>query len=108
MPASQAGSTLAPSGRRGGRPPWSAVPVVQSVWSLESTELALQQFRVLSVVENPINGGEGLTYRITALKHVPGKLAAINDGTRLELPPISIIPPSGQPPRPTCSCPRIR
>lgn len=78
--------------------PWSAVPVAQSVWSLESTELALQQFRVLSVVENPINGDEGLTYRITALKHVPGKYAAIDDGTRLELPPISIIPPSVQPP----------
>jgi len=78
--------------------PWSAVPVAQSGWSLESTELALQQFRVLSVVENPINGDEGLTYRITALKHVPGKYAAIDDGTRLELPPISIIPPSVQPP----------
>lgn len=78
--------------------PWSAVPVAQSVWSLESAELALQQFRVLGVVENPINGDEGLTYRITALKHVPGKYAAIDDGTRLELPPISIIPPSVQPP----------
>ncbi|MBX4378931.1 hypothetical protein K4H02_28140, partial [Mycobacterium tuberculosis] len=41
--------------------------------------------------------GEDLTYQITALKHVPGKYAAIDDGTRLEQPPISIIPPSVQP-----------
>ncbi|MBH1391847.1 phage tail protein [Stenotrophomonas maltophilia] len=73
--------------------PWSAVPVEQSVWATESSELALQLFRVVGVAE-----GEDLTYNITALKHVPGKYAAIDDGTRLELPPISIIPPSVQPP----------
>lgn len=72
---------------------WSAVPVEQSVWATESSELALQLFRVVGVAE-----GEDLTYNITALKHVPGKYAAIDDGTRLELPPISIIPPSVQPP----------
>ncbi|MET3149162.1 UNVERIFIED_ORG: putative phage tail protein [Stenotrophomonas geniculata] len=73
--------------------PWSALPVPQSVWATESSELVLQLFRIVSVSE-----GEELTYNITALKHVPGKYAAIDDGTRLELPPISIIPPSVQPP----------
>lgn len=77
--------------------PWSAVPVVQSIWAVESSDLALQQFRVLSVVEEE-NQDDGLAFRITALKHVPGKFAAIDDGTRLEQPPISIIPPSVQPP----------
>ncbi|QIO88845.1 host specificity protein J [Stenotrophomonas rhizophila] len=78
--------------------PWAAVPVAQSIWSLESTELALQQFRVLAITENSITEEQGITYQVTALKHVPGKYAAIDDGTRLELPPISIIPPSVQPP----------
>lgn len=73
--------------------PWSAIPVPQSVWATESSDLVLQLFRVIAVTE-----GEELTYSITALKHVPGKYAAIDDGTRLELPPISIIPPSVQPP----------
>lgn len=73
--------------------PWSAVPVPQSVWATESSDLVLQLFRVIAVTE-----GEELTYNITALKHVPGKYAAIDDGTRLELPPISIIPPGVQPP----------
>ncbi|YCT78019.1 DUF1983 domain-containing protein [Stenotrophomonas maltophilia] len=73
--------------------PWSAVPVPQSVWATESSDLVLQLFRVIAVTE-----GEELTYNITALKHVPGKYAAIDDGTRLEMPPISIIPPGVQPP----------
>lgn len=73
--------------------PWSAVPVAQSIWATESADLVLQQFRVLSIAEE-----EGLTYRITALQHRPDKFAAIDDGTRLEPPPISVIPPSVQPP----------
>lgn len=73
--------------------PWSAVPVPQSIWATESTDLVLQQFRVLGIAEE-----EGLTYRITALQHRPDKFAAIDDGTRLEPPPISVIPPSVQPP----------
>ncbi|WP_401742152.1 host specificity protein J [Stenotrophomonas geniculata] len=75
--------------------PWSAVPVAQSIWATESTDLVLQQFRVLGIAEE-----EGLTYRITALQHRPDKFAAIDDGTRLEPPPISVIPPSVQPPPP--------
>ena len=73
--------------------PWTALPVPQSVWATESSDLVLQLFRVIGISE-----GEGLTFNVTALKHVPGKYAAIDDGTRLELPPISIIPPSVQPP----------
>lgn len=78
--------------------PWSAVPVEQSVWAMESPELALQQFRVLSITERPITGDDGICYDVVGLKHVPGKFAAIDDGTRIEQPPISIIPPSVQPP----------
>lgn len=78
--------------------PWSAIPVAQSIWSLENSELALQQFRVLAITENPPNDEEGITYRVTALKHVPGKYAAIDDGTRLDQLPVSIIPPSVQAP----------
>ncbi|WP_313415939.1 host specificity protein J [Stenotrophomonas sp.] len=73
--------------------PWSRVPVVQSIWATESSDLVMQQFRVISITED-----DGLTYRITALQHRPDKFAAIDDGTRLEPPPISIVPPSVQPP----------
>ncbi|MDG2524658.1 phage tail protein [Stenotrophomonas sp. HITSZ_GD] len=73
--------------------PWSSEPQPQGVWATESAELALQTFKVLAVTE-----GEGITFNITALKHVPGKFAAIDDGAKLELPPLSIIPPSVQAP----------
>ncbi|MCD0280450.1 host specificity protein J [Xanthomonas melonis] len=73
--------------------PFSEPPRAQSVWLVENSDLALETFKVLSVVED-----EGITYSITALKHVRGKFAYIDTGTKLELPPISVIPPSVQPP----------
>ncbi|MGW8276095.1 host specificity protein J [Xanthomonas axonopodis] len=77
--------------------PWDSVPVATSVWAVSTAELALQTFRVLAVADG--DGAEGaITYQITALEHVPQKFAAIDDGARIELPPISIIPPSVQPP----------
>ncbi len=73
--------------------PWSEVPVAQSIWATESTDLVMEQFRVISITEE-----DGLTYRITGLTHRPDKFGAIDDGTRLEPPPVSIVPPSVQPP----------
>lgn len=73
--------------------PWTEVPVAQSIWATESTDLLMEQFRVISITEE-----DGLTYRITGLTHRPDKFGAIDDGTRLEPPPVSIVPPSVQPP----------
>lgn len=73
--------------------PWTVEPKPQAVWATESAELALQTFKVLAVIPD-----EEITFKITALKHVPQKFAAIDNGAKLELPPISIIPPSVQPP----------
>ncbi|HDS1566359.1 host specificity protein J [Stenotrophomonas maltophilia] len=73
--------------------PWSEVPAAQSIWATESTDLVMEQFRVISITEE-----DGLTYRITGLTHRPDKFGAIDDGTRLEPPPVSIVPPSVQPP----------
>lgn len=73
--------------------PWSEMPVAQSIWATESTDLVMEQFRVISITEE-----DGLTYRITGLTHRPDKFGAIDDGTRLEPPPVSIVPPSVQPP----------
>lgn len=73
--------------------PWSEVPVAHSIWATESTDLVMEQFRVISITEE-----DGLTYRVTGLTHRPDKFGAIDDGTRLEPPPVSIVPPSVQPP----------
>lgn len=71
--------------------PYSQIPVADGVWAVESSELALQTFSVLSIKE-----GAGITFAITAVKHVPGKFAAIDDGARIEIPPISVVPPGVQ------------
>ncbi|UXA65998.1 host specificity protein J [Xanthomonas prunicola] len=74
--------------------PWSTIPIAQSVFAVEQVDLALQYFKVISVRHND----DGITFQVTGLKHVNAKFAAIDNGTRIEQPPISIIPPSVQPP----------
>lgn len=71
--------------------PFDAAPVPESVWAVESQDLATQLFTVVSVAE-----GEGLTFDITAVQHDPGKFAAIDHGTRLDDRPISVVPPRVQ------------
>ncbi|MCT8281739.1 host specificity protein J [Xanthomonas translucens] len=74
--------------------PWTTIPIAQSVFAVEQSDLALQYFKVISVKHND----DGMTFQVTGLKHVNAKYAAIDDGARIELSPISIIPPSVQPP----------
>ncbi|MBN7139009.1 host specificity protein J [Lysobacter enzymogenes] len=75
--------------------PWSTVPSPQAIWIVANSDLAPQTVRIIGI--EPSDSDE-ISFKITALKHVPQKYAAIDDGTRLELPPISVVPPSVQPP----------
>lgn len=76
--------------------PFDADPVPGAVWMLESTDLAAQLFRVVSVQEASDN--DKTTYVINATQHEPGKYAAIDNGAQIQVRPITIIPPSVQPP----------
>lgn len=73
--------------------PMDAVPVVQTSWGIETAALAAQYFRVSAVAE----ASEKYTYQISCVKHVNGKYAAIDSGTRIEQPPISVLPDAIQP-----------
>lgn len=75
-------------------PDFDAVPVPQSVWAIESTELATQRFRVLSIKEND---GDTLGYSIAAIQHVEGKYDYIEDGTMIVEPPVSVLSVPGAP-----------
>jgi predicted phage tail protein len=76
--------------------PFDADPVPGAVWMLESTDLAAQLFRVVSVQEASDN--DKTTYVINATQHEPGKYAAIDNGAQIQVRPITIVPPSVQPP----------
>ena len=65
--------------------------------SIESPELKLTTWRVSAISENE-SDKEGITFSITATKHVSGKFDAIEYGTAIEKPPITVIPPSVQQP----------
>ena len=71
--------------------PFSQTPEPESAWSISSAELSTQKYRVVSLSE-----GDGLKYSIKAVQYVDGKHAAIDYETRVETPPISVVPPPVQ------------
>ncbi|KWK79437.1 host specificity protein [Burkholderia ubonensis] len=87
---SVAGDTLTLADR------FDADPVSGAVWMLESRELGAQLYRVVSVQESDDDGQ--IAYTINATQYEPGKYAAIDDGAQIQQRPITVIPPSVQPP----------
>ncbi|ULH08585.1 TipJ family phage tail tip protein [Alcaligenes faecalis] len=71
--------------------PFSQAPQSEAAWSISAPDPATQKYRVLTVSE-----GAGLQHTITALQYVDGKHAAIDYETRVEAPPISVVPPPVQ------------
>lgn len=71
-------------------------PVPGAVWMIESTGLASQLFRVVSVQEASDN--DHTTYTINATQHEPGKYASIDNGAQIQQRPITVVPPSAQVP----------
>jgi len=72
---------------------WSSQPAKQAVFIFEKTTLVAETFRCVAVIDN-----EDGTFSITGLSYRADKFAYIDDGTRLEAPPVSVVPPSNQPP----------
>lgn len=68
---------------------FSQIPVTGAVWAIDSDNLAIQYFRVTSIVANDDSTG-GFT--ITAVQHDPNKYRYIDDGVRVESPPITVTP----------------
>ncbi|UOL48385.1 tail protein [Pseudomonas phage Almagne] len=73
-----------------------SIPTMHSIWAVDSTTLATQLFRILTISED--FQGTNMNFKVTATLHIPGKFSSVDDGTRLELPPVTIIPPSIQVP----------
>ncbi|MGY5426410.1 host specificity protein J [Enterobacter cloacae] len=68
---------------------FSQVPVAGAVWAIDSDNLAIQYFRVTSIAAKDDSTG-GFT--ITAVQHDPNKYRYIDDGVRVESPPITVTP----------------
>ena len=72
---------------------WSSTPAPQGVFIFEQSTLVAESFRCIGIADN-----EDGTYSITGLAYRGDKFAYIDDGTRLEAPPVSVVPPSVQAP----------
>lgn len=73
---------------------FSVAPLPESAWVVESTTLAAQTFRMLSVLEN--GTGPNLSFALTGLAHNESKFAAIDTGAPITVPNVTLIPPSNQ------------
>lgn len=72
------------------------LPPSHSMWAIDSIQLAVQQFRVISVAED--FSDDKMQFAVSAVRHNSSKFDAIDKGTKIETPPITVIPPSVQPP----------
>lgn len=79
---------------------YSDTPVEDATWATSSVRLGLMSARVVSVERREDAESGELYFEIGALKHVEAKFEFIDNGTRLDTPPIVGIPPSVQPPVP--------
>jgi len=73
--------------------PYSTPPAVESVWTIDAEDLAIQQYRVVGIAQ-PEDG----QFEITALKYDPNKYPLVDTGARVEAPPVTVLPPSTMPP----------
>ncbi|MGO3281505.1 MAG: host specificity protein J, partial [Psychrobacter sp.] len=60
----------------------------EHVWAIETADLKLMRFRVMSIIEN-----DDATYAITAIQHEPQKYDAVDFGTDVKPTEITIINP---------------
>lgn len=70
---------------------FDSIPQRQSVWALESSDLATQRYRVMSVEEN-----DGIGYTINAVEHAEGKFDEIEHGIKWDPPNTTALPPKVQ------------
>lgn len=71
---------------------FSELPEVEAVWTVESEELTNELYRVISISRK-----DGITATIQAVQHNPSKYDNIDFGTKLDFPPVTVIPPGVQP-----------
>ncbi len=67
---------------------FSQVPVAGAVWAIDSDNLAIQYFRVTSIAAND----DSTAVHYYGLQHDPNKYRYIDDGVRVESPPITVTP----------------
>lgn len=70
---------------------FSVAPQAESSWMVETEDLAAQLFRVVSVTED--FSEDEISFTVTALQHNPSIFDAVDNGTILQVPPISVLTP---------------
>jgi predicted phage tail protein len=73
---------------------FTAIPVAQSIYAIETAELVTEVYRILTVAEN--FGDDKLQYDVVAIQHNASKFAAIDNGAQIVRPPVTVLPSAVQ------------
>ncbi|MEQ5136900.1 MULTISPECIES: TipJ family phage tail tip protein [Providencia] len=71
---------------------YSQIPQKETVWVVDSDDLAVQLYRVINISDNGDN-----TYTISGAIHNPDHYDHIDSGARIDERPVTVIPPRVQP-----------
>jgi predicted phage tail protein len=69
---------------------FSAAPVTESVYAIETAEVVPETYRILTITEN--FGDDKLQYDVVAVQHNASKFAAIDSGAQIVTPPTTTLP----------------
>lgn len=75
---------------------FTAAPVSESVYAIETAEVVPEAYRILTITEN--FGDDKLQYDIVAVQHNASKFAAIDYGAQIVTPPTTTLPSAVQAP----------
>lgn len=70
---------------------YSEIPQINAIWVIDSEELSTMLFRIISIT-SPEDG----QFEINAIQHVPDKYDYVDHGSKIDPPPITVVPPSIQ------------
>jgi predicted phage tail protein len=73
---------------------FTAIPVAQSIYAIETATLVAEVYRILTVAEN--FGDDKLQYDVVAIQHNASKFAAIDNGAQIVRPPVTVLPSAVQ------------
>jgi predicted phage tail protein len=73
---------------------FSAAPVTESVYAIETAEVVPETYRILTITEN--FGDDKLQYDVVAVQHNASKFAAIDSGAQIVIPPTTTLPNAAQ------------
>lgn len=65
---------------------WSVMPQAPAIWSVDSANLVAPTYRIISITQK-----DSFSFEISAIRHEPGKFGYIDNGTKIQRQPVTLL-----------------